>query len=598
MRPATDAPLRPAAGSHGNAERRPSPLQRSAPRFAAWATFLVGLIDLVSSLSRADSQRLRVLTQHVPGALTAASAAGTLSAGVLLVLLARGLRRRKRRALVAVVVLLAASAVLHVLKGLDVEEAGLSVLLVVWLVHSRGEFYAAGDPRTRWRALGVGLLLTAGSAVLGVLLVAFRRGELVHGFQFGPVLRGVLLGLIGIDGPLHWTTDTDGLRAADLVGDGLLGLGVLTVAVTTFLLLRPAEPIGRLSAQDEARMRVLLDRQGERDSLGYFALRREKSVLWSPSGKACIAYRVVSGVLLASGDPLGDPEAWPGAISGFLALAEAHAWAPAVMGCSETGAAAWSRAGLDALEIGDEAVVDAATFCLAGREMRNVRQAVARVERAGYTCAVRRVRDIPPADRRELQAQAAAWRGADTERGFSMALGRMGDPADDACVIVTASQDGQLRAFLHFVPWGSDGLSLDLMRRDRAADNGLNEYLIARTLQAGMTLGVQRLSLNFAVFRSALERGEKLGAGPVLRGWRRCLVFLSRWFQIESLYRFNAKFRPEWQPRFLCYRGAGELPRVALAVMEAEAFLTWPRPPWRRESALPLLTHPDAAIPG
>jgi lysyl-tRNA synthetase class 2 len=106
-----------------------------------------------------------------------------------------------------------------------------------------------------------------------------------------------------------------------------------------------------------------------------------------------------------------------------------------------------------------------------------------------------------------------------------------------------------LKGILHFVPWGGDGISLDLMRRDRSADPGLNELLIVATLQAAASLRVRRVSLNFAMFRSVLARGERLGAGPVLRGWRNTLVFLSRWFQIESLYRFNAKFQPRWEPR-------------------------------------------------
>ncbi|MCW2498909.1 MAG: hypothetical protein JWN87_585, partial [Frankiales bacterium] len=116
----------------------------------------------------------------------------------------------------------------------------------------------------------------------------------------------------------------------------------------------------------------------------------------------------------------------------------------------------------------------------------------------------------------------------------------------------------------------------------RDAENGLNELLIVAALEAAPQLGVQRLSLNFAVFRSALERGERLGAGPVLRAWRAALLFASRWFQIESLYRFNAKFRPDWEPRYVCYPTARDLPRVALAALEAEAFVVWPRLPWSR----------------
>jgi len=218
--------------------------------------------------------------------------------------------------------------------------------------------------------------------------------------------------------------------------------------------------------------------------------------------------------------------------------------------------------------------------------MRNVRQMVRRVERQGYTTQVRRTGDLTAEEIDDLRAQAAAWRGAQVERGFSMSLGRIGDPDDNGCVLVTAHKDDRLAALLHFVPWGPDGMSLELMRRDRSADPGLNELMIVTAMAEAPRLGVSRVSLNFAVFRSALERGGRLGAGPVLRAWRRVLLFASRWFQIESLYRFNAKFCPIWQPRFVCYRNASEIPRVAVAALEAEAFIVWPTQLWalRRRS--------------
>lgn len=163
-----------------------------------------------------------------------------------------------------------------------------------------------------------------------------------------------------------------------------------------------------------------------------------------------------------------------------------------------------------------------------------------------------------------------------------MALGRIGGPGDDCCVVVTATQDGVLRALLHFVPWGPDGLSLDLMRRDRSAQPGLNDFLIVEAIKAAQDLGVKRISLNFAAFRAALERGERIGAGPILRAWRRVLLFMSRWFQIESLYKFNAKFCPEWAPRFMVFPGTRDAIRIALAALEAEAFLVWPSIELRR----------------
>ena len=187
--------------------------------------------------------------------------------------------------------------------------------------------------------------------------------------------------------------------------------------------------------------------------------------------------------MLASGDPVGDPEAWPGAMAVFLKEAQAHAWTPAVIGCSEKAGQVWCRhTGFAALELGDEAVVDVDTFTLEGRAMRNVRQMVKRIERAGYTTDVVRARDVSDGERRRALADAAAWRSSETERGFSMALGRVIDPPDPDCVWVVARQDGVMRAFLQFVPWGADGMSLDLMRRDRTAEPGVNELLIVHAL--------------------------------------------------------------------------------------------------------------------
>src|SRR5512133_1459175 len=118
------------------------------------------------------------------------------------------------------------------------------------------------------------------------------------------------------------------------------------------------------------------------------------------------------------------------------------------------------------------------------------------------------------------------------------------------------------------------------MRRDRNAENGTVEAMVTGLLAECGRLGVDRLSLNFAVFRSVFARGERLGAGPVLRLWRRVLLVASRWWQIESLYRANAKYQPEWVPRFVCFRRAGELPRVGMAALEAEAFVQFPRLRW------------------
>ncbi len=210
--------------------------------------------------------------------------------------------------------------------------------------------------------------------------------------------------------------------------------------------------------------------------------------------------------------------------------------------------------------------------------MRGVRQAVSRCCRAGLTVSCHRVADLDPATLAQIRQLADQWRDGEVERGFSMALGRFGDPQDGRSVVVLSSDaDGEVRGLLHFVPWGDDGLSLDLMRRDRDAENGIVEQMVAGLMVQASELGVKQVSLNFAVFRSVFARGERLGAGPVLRLWRSVLLAASRFWQIESLYRANAKYQPEWVPRFVCFRSSADLPRVGVAALRAEAFLVAPR---------------------
>ncbi len=547
---------------------------RHLPVLVAFLTAFYGVHSIVVALRPDNDDGWQSLQDFIPLPASASAVAITAASGLLLVFLAHGLYRRKRRAWRLAVALCAFLMVAHVVKTFQLMAAIAALVLLVILVISRRQFYAQGDPTTRWLAVRAFLLITGSGFGAGLLMLELYARRVVGDPSFVERAWTVLLGMVGITGPVRYVNE----RTDWLVSSVLAGFGILAAVVTIYLALRPQEPTPRLTSEDESRLRALLERQGRRDSLGYFALRADKSVVWSPTGKAGVSYRVVFGVGLASGDPIGDPEAWPGAIEPFLELCRQHAWVPAVVGCSAQAGTAYRRHGLRVLEIGDEAIVDAQSFSLDGRSMRNVRQAVKRVARAGYTAEVRRQRDVSPAELAEMARVADAWREGNTERGFSMALGRFADPADAECVVVIARHDGILRALLNFAPWGSDGLSLDLMRRDRGADNGLNEFLITELLAACPELGVQRVSLNFAMFRAALERGERLGAGPVSKLWSRTLVFASRWWQIESLYRFNDKFGPEWLPRYICYPDTVALARIAVATLEAEAFWRRPRP--------------------
>jgi lysyl-tRNA synthetase class 2 len=330
-----------------------------------------------------------------------------------------------------------------------------------------------------------------------------------------------------------------------------------------------------MTPADMDQVRTLIKHDVDQDSLGYFATRRDKSVIWTSNRKAGIAYRIQSGVMLASGDPFGEFSLWPDAIKEFIAIAEEHAWTPAVMGCSDHGGEVWvEHANMIAVDIGDEAIINVKDFSLEGRPMANVRQMVNRIRRKGYTCETVKWSDIEPSTKVELRTLANEWRYGVADRGFSMSMDRFGDDSDPDTYITIARIDNSIKGFQYYVPWTTTGLSLDRMQRERSTDAGINELMIVETVEFARTLNFSHVSLNFAAFRSLFERADKISAGPITRSTRNLIRFASNFFQVESLYRFNAKFQPEWETRYVLYPRAADLPRVAWAALRAEKFIS------------------------
>jgi lysylphosphatidylglycerol synthetase-like protein (DUF2156 family) len=179
--------------------------------------------------------------------------------------------------------------------------------------------------------------------------------------------------------------------------------------------------------------------------------------------------------------------------------------------------------------------------------------------------------------RASVEAVMGLSRRGDVERGFSMTLGRIFDRDDKGLLLaVCRNAEGIPVAFCQYVPApGIEGYSLDLMRRDAGEHpNGLLDFVVVETIRHLAANGYRRLGLNFATMRAVLA-GET-GAGIATRVERWALKRMSGSMQIESLWKFNAKFDPEWQPRFAVYDTVGNMVPVAFAIARAESFWELP----------------------
>jgi lysyl-tRNA synthetase, class II len=406
----------------------------------AWAAAAVGLVGIASALTpefanRYDSVR-GVLPPGVPGAARVAA----LAFGLALIWLSRSLARRRRRAWQLAVGLVLGISLAHLAKGLDVEEATLGLVLFVALLRYRQRFDVPGDPRSVRPLLVTGLALAAVALLVAVL-----------------ELRGF-----------------EGDRVDDLITAVALLLGFRALQ----LWLRPLSQRVRQSAEERRAVRQPVRAHGD-DSLAFFALRRDKNYFFSPTRRSFLAYKVVAGCALVSGEPIGDKSELPELLTEFRRVCHARGWCLALLSVRAELLPVARGVGLRAIKLGDEAVVRPAAFSLEGRPIRKVRQSVTRLEREGYSFRVVRATDVDENLRAELEQVSALWRGAHVERGFSMAMDdHFGEP--DALFAV-AERDDEVGGFLHLVP-SSLGYSLGAMRRRRDTPNGLMEYLIAQLL--------------------------------------------------------------------------------------------------------------------
>ena len=535
--------------------------RRRSRSVLSWIVGGVAVLAIVDGVLPEHRQSL--VAAFDPAHIHGASKALVVPLAAALLVCARALARGSRRAWQFAVFLLAVLLVLHIGRRFD-EGAVVTAVAVVALLARRHDFRAPGDPSRRPHVLAHALVAAVAVVLYGVVTIWLNRLMADQTYSLGFALR---------------TTGDAVVARTHHLSEPFADWFPLTVfllawGATAFMLLEWFAP-WRYRLHGEADERSLAHRlvtTWGSDTLAPFALRADKSYFFSTDGAAFLAYRVVGGVALVAGDPIGPADTRRELMRCFLDFAHERGWRIAVLGAGEGCVADYRALGLRALYHGDEAVVRTADFSLDGRAIRKVRQSTHRLAHAGYTTRVLRPSELGGELRAELEAIATEWRGDQPERGFVMALDALFGLGDDDSLFVVGFDGSERPAgFLHFaISRPGCALSLSSMPRRRGLPNGFTEWLIVEAVQWAKEHEYARVSLNFAPFAQLFERGD-LTLGQ--RAFRVVLQRLKGWFQLDNLLQFNRKFFPEWQPRYVVVERVRDVPRVSVAALAAESYL-------------------------
>jgi phosphatidylglycerol lysyltransferase len=537
---------------------------------ASLLTAVVGIVNLLSAVSPSMPDRLEVLREIFPFSIRASGHLFAALSGFLLLILATHLLRRKRMAWLMTIGLLITSIFSHLIKGLDYEEGILSGILLTQLLLLRPVFTARSDRPSI--AQGIRVLVAA----LGFTLAYGTAGFYILGQRFQingqPVNFGLIPAIVQTLA-MFLTEDNAGLqpqgRFATFFADSIYIVGAATLGSALFLLLRPVVLRGDPATPVERqRARAIIDQYGQ-TSLARLSLLKDKSYYFSPSGNSVVAYVAKGRAAIALGDPIGPLEDRRETIVSFQQFCDRNDWFPAFYEVPPTQFDLYSALGFQFLQVGEEAIVDLTAFSLKGKANQNLRTALNKLSKTGYSVQVH----APPiADALLAQLKPVSDEWLKTKQGNEKQFSIGWFDADylrDCLIGAVYSPDDSVVAFISMMSgYHQPEVTVDLMRHRHDLPNGTMEGLFASVFQQLQQEGWQRFNFSLSPLAGVGENPESRRVEKALRYLGQ---HLNQFYNFQGLHHFKEKFRPQWEPRYLAHPGRASLPDVVVGLVRADS---------------------------
>ncbi len=532
-----------------------------AVKAAALLTAGMGLVNLLAAVTPTQSDRLRLLETYSPLQVSRPGHLASALAGFALLLLASALWRRKRVAWLLTLLVLLISTIVHLLKGLDYEEAGLAAGLALVLLLWRPLFHARSDPpsiRQAFVTLLAALAFTLAYGSLGFFLL--DRHFKVHFGLWAAIRQTVVMFTQYYDPGLQPLTGFGRYFA-----DSIYVVGMATTGYALLLLIRPVLVRPAASQADRRRAADIAGQHG-RTSLAPLTLLSDKTYYFSPGG-SYVAYVVKGRAALALGDPVGPTADAGTAISGFKALCSLNDWFPVFYQVPADYLDLYRHLGFHAIRIGQEAIIDLSSFSLEGGEKKNVRTSVNKMRRLGYVADVLKP-PHPPELVHQLREVSDDWlsdRGI-VEMRFSVGWFDQ-EYLDRYPIVVVRAPSREIEAFANVLTEGQGKeVAVDLMRQRPSAEKGQMDFVFAFLISWAQAEGYERFSFGLSALSGI---GERRDDPAVEKALRFVYQHVGQVYNFKGLHAYKAKFGPVWQPRYLIYPEVSTLPATASALIRA-----------------------------
>jgi phosphatidylglycerol lysyltransferase len=332
-----------------------------------------------------------------------------------------------------------------------------------------------------------------------------------------------------------------------------------------FAIFRPVRYRFVTLPREREQARNILEIHG-RHAMDFFKIWPDKSLFFSLTQRAFLAYRVSANFSVVLADPVGPKEEIEAIVTEFMRFCGENAWRIAFHQTLPDFLPIYESLGFRKFKIGDDAIVDLLSFSLDGERGRRFRRVVSRIESQGI-----RIREIIPplsaGDLEELAEVSDEWLAitGKRERGFTLgAFNR--DYVGTTTIVAALAPGNKVLGFVNLIPSYRKGeMTSDLMRRRNDVPNGLMDYIFIELFLHLGQRGYERFNMGLAPMSGFREEEDATAEERAIHYFFQHTRFL---FSFKGLKAYKGKFATSWEPRYVIYQNALDLARHARAIYE------------------------------
>ncbi len=299
-------------------------------------------------------------------------------------------------------------------------------------------------------------------------------------------------------------------------------------------------------------------------SLAHYVFVGDKYVYINDTEDVFFQYQIISDKIVILGNPIGNENSFFNATREFYDLADLYGYTLVFTGVDINIFPELHDMGYDFMKLGQEAIVKLEDFSLAGNKNKSKRQAVSRIDKAGYTFSIE---EPPFTDElfKELKDVSDEWLNGKKEKGFCVGyFDREYIEMDKIAIVRNA--EGEIKAFATIMPmYDNKTLSVDLMRFKDIQLNGIMDFIFVNLFEYSKENGYEFFNLGLVPLAEVGESKysfirEKIAYQIFING-----NFI---YSFKGLKKFKDKYASDWNEKYIAYKKESSLVITCIQILK------------------------------